>query len=171
VREFYGSLQMNAVGKLMNHATIVGIYVSDRATVMPQPVEFAEVTKLGLVGDRYHQQKGTFSNSNPNESGRALTLIESEALKKYAVKYGVDLSPAEARRNLVTQGVPLNDLVGQEFYIGEVRVKGIRLCHPCQHLQHLTQKSVLEGLEQCGGLRADILNEGVIRVGDEVHFF
>jgi MOSC domain-containing protein YiiM len=152
----------------MNAATIVGIYISGTAKVMPQSVEFAEATHSGLVGDRYHRQQGTFSTADPKETGRALTLVESEALERYEEKYGVVLSPAEARRNLVTQGVSLNDLMGKEFYIGEVRVKGIRLCHPCQHLQQVTGKAVLAGLDQCGGLRADILSEGVIRVGDRI---
>jgi MOSC domain-containing protein YiiM len=68
----------------------------------------------------------------------------------------------------VTQGIALNDLIGKEFYIGEVQVKGIRLCAPCQHMQKLTGKPVLEGLENSGGLRVDILQGGVIKKGDRI---
>jgi MOSC domain-containing protein YiiM len=149
-------------------ALIVGIYISEQATVLPHRVETAEVTRSGLVGDRYYHQQGTFSTDDPDDAGRSLTLIEQEALEKYAAQYGVDLSAAEARRNLITQGVALNDLVDREFYIGTVRAKGIRLCHPCQHLQRLTGKPVLAGLENCGGLRADVLESGTIRVGDGI---
>jgi MOSC domain-containing protein YiiM len=152
----------------MDSATIIGIYISEQATAMLHSVESAEVTCLGVVGDRYYHQAGTFSTDDPNDAGRALTLIEQEALEKYAAEYGVDLFAAEVRRNLITQGVALNDLVDREFYIGAVRAKGIRLCHPCQHLQQLTEKPVLAGLENCGGLRADVLEAGMIRVGDGI---
>jgi MOSC domain-containing protein YiiM len=152
-----------------NTAMIIGIYISDRATTLPHAVESAEaVAGLGLVGDRYHQQQGTFSTTEPNDTGRALTLIENEAIEQFRTIYGMDLSPEEARRNLVTQGVALNDLIGKEFYIGEVRVKGVRVCAPCKHMQMITGKPVLEGLANSGGLRADILQDGVIVRGDRI---
>jgi MOSC domain-containing protein YiiM len=154
----------------MNNPTIIGIYITDRPTLLPHAVESAEaVAGLGLIGDRYHQQQGTFSTHDPmNDPGRALTLIENEAIEQFNKAYDMDLSPEEARRNLVTQGIALNDLIGKEFYIGEVQVKGIRLCAPCQHMQKLTGKPVLEGLENSGGLRVDILQGGVIRKGDRI---
>jgi MOSC domain-containing protein YiiM len=122
----------------------------------------------GLTGDRYARKRGTFSATEPKHSGRALTLIESEALEAFKARYELDLSPAEARRNLVTVGIRLNDLVGKKFYVGTVLVAGVRLCDPCSHLQKLTQKPVLAGLDQWGGLRADILSTGVIQVGDTI---
>jgi MOSC domain-containing protein YiiM len=153
----------------MNDPMIVGIYITDRATVLPHAVESAEaVAGLGLVGDRYHLQQGTFSTTDPNDMGRDLTLIENEAIEQFRTTYGMDLTPEEARRNLVTQGVALNDLIGKEFYIGEVRVKGIRVCAPCKHMQTITGKPVLEGLANSGGLRADILQGGVIGKGDRI---
>ena len=81
-----------------------------------------------------------------------------------------DLSAAVAGsgRNIVTRNVPLNHLVGKEFTIGEVRIRGIRLCEPCDHLQKLTGKKVLKGLIHRGGLRAQILTKGTIRVGDKI---
>jgi MOSC domain-containing protein YiiM len=152
----------------MDSAIIIGIYISEKAAILPHSIESAEVTRLGVVGDRYYHQAGTFSTNDPTDAGRSLTLIEQEALEKYAAEYGVDLSAAEVRRNVITQGIALNDLVDREFYIGAVRAKGIRLCHPCRHLQQLTEKPVLAGLENCGGLRADVLEAGVIRVGDRI---
>jgi MOSC domain-containing protein YiiM len=110
-------------------------------------------------------QQGTFSKALPNFE---LTLIEAEAIEALKRDYDVDLAPGEARRNVVTDGVPLNHLVGHEFQIGEVRVRGIRLCEPCGHLQALTGRPVIKGLRHRGGLRAQILNQGVIRVGDVV---
>jgi MOSC domain-containing protein YiiM len=78
------------------------------------------------------------------------------------------LDPVETRRNLLTSGVALNDLVGKEFQIGAVRLKGVRLAEPCNHLERLTQPGVLKGLVHRAGLRADILDEGVLRVGDAI---
>jgi MOSC domain-containing protein YiiM len=74
----------------------------------------------------------------------------------------------DARRNIVTRGIDLNALVGERFAVGEVQCLGQRLCEPCAHLQRLTQPGTLRGLVHRGGLRADILAGGVIRVGDEI---
>ena len=82
--------------------------------------------------------------------------------------YQMQLAPGEARRNVVTRGVPLNHLVGKEFSIGDVRVRGIRLCEPCDHLQKVTGKSVIKSFLHRGGLRAQILSEGIIRVGTTI---
>ena len=68
----------------------------------------------------------------------------------------------------MTRNVPLNHLVGKEFAIGDVRLRGIRLCEPCDHLQRVTGKSLIKGLLHRGGLRAQILTQGTIRVGDVI---
>src|ERR1700730_957102 len=80
---------------------------------------------VGLEGDRYAKRQGTFFKPLPDFE---LTLIEAEAVEALKRDYGVDITPGEARRNLVTRGVPLNHLVGHEFQIGEVKIRGIRLC-------------------------------------------
>lgn len=120
---------------------------------------------VGLEGDRYARQRGTFSKPVPDCE---LTLIEAEAIEALKRDYQLELAPGEARRNVVTRDVPLNHLVGREFSIGGVRVRGIRLCEPCDHLQKLTGKPVIKGLLHRGGLRAQILTEGTIGVGDTV---
>ena len=83
-------------------------------------------------------------------------------------EYKVSLAPGEPRRNVVTRDVPLNHLVGRDFMIGGVTVHGIRLCEPCSHLEGLTGSPVIKALRHRGGLRAQILTQGVIRVGDAV---
>ena len=110
-------------------------------------------------------RQGTFFKDLPD---RELTLIEAEAIEALKLEYEIDLSPGDARRNLVTRGVPLNHLVGKEFKIGSVRIKGIRLCEPCTHLEALTKLKLTQGLRHRGGLRAQILSEGVIFVGDVI---
>ena len=82
--------------------------------------------------------------------------------------YGIELDPGEARRNVLTRGIGLSHLVGLTFQVGEVHLHGIRLCEPCGHLEELTGKEVRPGLVHRGGLRAQILTEGEIRVGDSI---
>jgi MOSC domain-containing protein YiiM len=122
----------------------------------------------GLRGDRYARGAGTFSD--PSGRGYDLTLVEAEALEELAAG-GVALAPAEARRNLVVRGIPLDDLIGRRFRVGEVECFGQRRCEPCAHLERLTRTGVLRGLVHCGGLRADVLSDGEIRVGDSVDAF
>ena len=120
---------------------------------------------VGLEGDRYALKQGTFFKPEPDFE---LTLIEAEAVESAQLEHGLKLVPGDARRNLVTRGVSLNPLVGHEFQIGSVRVRGIRLCEPCSHLQALTGQPVIRALPHRAGLRAQILSEGPIRVGDPV---
>ena len=119
----------------------------------------------GLEGDRYFDGVGTFS-PEPRKPDFELTLIEEENVSAFTQRSGLPFSPAHARRNVVTRGVRLNDMVGREFFIGAVRVRGLRLCEPCSHLAKLTFSAALTGLVHQGGLRAQILSEGEIRVGD-----
>jgi MOSC domain-containing protein YiiM len=119
----------------------------------------------GLEGDRYFDGRGTFSN--PHARGVDLTLIEAEVLDELTLPAG-RLAPEDARRNVVTRGIDLNALVGKRFRIGEVACMGQRLCEPCAHLERLTQPGALRELVHRGGLRADVLTDGIIRHGDEV---
>jgi len=120
----------------------------------------------GLEGDRYFRAEGTYSD-RPGLA-REITLIESEAIDALARDNKIAIRAGDARRNVVTRGVPLNHLVGQDFLIGRVRLRGIRLCEPCSHLEGLTRRGVLAGLIHRGGLRAQILNAGEIHVGDRI---
>lgn len=120
----------------------------------------------GLEGDRYHAGKGTFFE--PGKNGQELTLIEEESLAALERETGVELPWADARRNVVTEGIDLNVLVGRRFHVGAVECVGRRLAEPCAHLARLTEPGVLRGLVHRGGLRADILEDGDISVGDAV---
>lgn len=119
----------------------------------------------GIAGDRYFARTGTFSVSE--QHGQQLTLIEGEVLDALRDE-GLALTPADARRNVVTRGIDLNALVGVEFRLGAVRCVGRRLCEPCSHLQRLTGEALLRPLVHRGGLRADILTDGTVRVGDAI---
>ena len=95
---------------------IINIFISEKANKLPVPVDVAEtITNRGLSGDRYYHKTGTYSDVEPKSPGRELTLIELEVLEQLEFDYGITLSGAEARRNIVTQGIFLNDLVGKRF--------------------------------------------------------
>ena len=126
-----------------------------------QSVESVQAeTGKGLQGDRY------YSKGEKPDPARQVTLIESEAIQAVQHEASISLTPGASRRNLVTQGVPLNHLVGKEFYVGKVKLRGIRLCEPCKHLSEMTQPGVLPALVHRGGLRAEILTSGKIQIGD-----
>jgi MOSC domain-containing protein YiiM len=135
--------------------SVEGIHIAPVESELPHAVGSVEVTADGMVGDRY-------------ASARNLTLVEAEALEGLLADTGIEMSPAEVRRQVLTRGIALNELVGQRFRVGEVECVGEELCEPCNHLQSLTKPGVLRGLVHRGGLRADIVQGGRIAVGDEI---
>ena len=142
--------------------TVEGIFVAPSAGAAPEHLEAARaIAGQGLERDRHTTGRGTFP-SGP--SGSALTLIAAEVCESF----DPNLGPQEHRRNLVTRGIDLNALVGHEFTIGAVRCRGVRLCEPCRVVDGYATRPVLRALVHRGGLRADILEDGVIGVGDQV---
>src|SRR5207249_7406613 len=110
----------------------------------------------GLEGDRYATGRGHYS-PRPSQGGREITLIETETIDALG-DLGVKVSAAETRRNVATRGVPLNHLVDRVFRVGEVRLRGTRLCEPCKYLDGLTRDGVMAAFVHRGGLRAQILS-------------
>ena len=121
----------------------------------------------GLEGDRYFKGLGTFS-PNPRKPDFEVTLIEQEKVEAFTAESGLPFTSAHARRNLVTEDVDLNALVGRDFMVGVVRLRGVRLCEPCAYLAKISFPETLKGLVHKGGLRAQIVSEGIIRVGDQI---
>ena len=151
----------------MGQGTVVSIHGAAAAGGrMALLREVRALTSKGLEGDRYFSQAGTFSDE-PG-LGRDATLIEIETIEALKRDYGIELNPGDSRRNIVTRGVPLNHLVGREFRVGKVTLRGSRLCEPCSHLEKLSHKGVQRGLIHRGGLSAHILTDGTIRVGDTI---
>ncbi|MFC6988087.1 MOSC domain-containing protein [Haloplanus sp. GCM10025708] len=124
------------------------------------------VAGAGLRGDRYFDAGGTFSDVPGG--GHDLTLAEAEAIEAVEREAGISLGFDEHRRNVTTRGVALNHLVGRRFRVGDVVCEGVRLCEPCSHLENLTEDGVGDALVHRGGLRADVVEGGEIRVGDDV---
>ena len=138
------------------------VWIAPDAGEEGRSLETAHVVPgVGIDGDRYTTGRGTFASGRP---GGALTLIEAEVCESF----DPPLEPGEHRRNLVTRGVRLNGLVGANFTIGSVRCRGIRLCEPCATLHRYADRPILRALVHRGGLRADALEPGDIRVGDPI---
>ena len=148
----------------MADGRVEGIYIKPARGERPRPVDEVKATAgVGLDGD-YHVEAGDIPEPG---KGYQLTLITREEIEEVALE-GLTLRPGEARRQLETRGVNLKALIGKRFRVGDVECVGIRVCPPCQPLQNMTGKPVLLGLKGKGGLRADIVSGGVIRVGDEI---
>ena len=142
--------------------TVEAIWVSARAGEPAQALESVHaLAGYGLEGDRHVTGKGTFPSGL---AGSALTLVEAEVCEAFEPP----LEPDEHRRNVLTRGIALNQLVGHEFTIGGVPCRGMRLCEPCTVIERYASRPILRALVHRGGLRADILEDGEIRVGDEV---
>lgn len=140
---------------------VEGIFVTSEHGELPVAVPSVRaVAGQGLEGNRY------FFDQAP--AGRAITLIAAEAVEALEAEHGISVEPAATRRNVLTRGIDVNALVGRRFRIGEVECEGVELCEPCLHLQSMTQPGVIDGLVHRGGLNANILEGGDIRVGDPV---
>ena len=144
------------------------IHLVPTAEAAPTPVNSVRAEAgLGLEGDRYHAQMGSFSGDG--RSGREVTLIASEAIEALEAEFGVKLAPGQSRRNITTFGIDLNGFVDKELRVGDVVMRGTRLCEPCQGLEdYIGQPNVIKGLVHRGGLRCEIVSGGMIRVGDQI---
>ena len=115
----------------------------------------------GVIGDRHFDDF--------NDPYCQLSLIESENIDYYNFKYGLNIPYINFRRNIVTKGIQLNELVGKKIKIGNVNIEGIDLCRPCRHLtEMLGQENILKEFLRMGGLRCQILSSSQIKIGDEI---
>ena len=115
----------------------------------------------GVVGDRHFKEF--------NDPYNQLSLIESENIDYYNIKFGSNIPYLDFRRNVVTKGIQLNDLVGKKLLVGNVEVEGIDLCRPCRHLTEvLGQDNILKEFLRRGGLRCQVLSSSSIKIGDEI---
>ena len=119
------------------------------------------IAKKGIVGDRHFHEF--------NDPYNQLSLIESENIDEYNIKFGLEILYVDFRRNIVTKGIQLNDLIGKKLSVGNVKLEVIDLCRPCRHLtEMLDQKNVLKEFLRKGGIRCQILSSSKINVGDKI---
>ena len=153
----------------MTDSSVLSIHIAPKAEAPMLAVDEVRAEPgRGLTGDRYASKTGTYSET-PG-TGREVTLIESEQLALVEREFPVKLGPGESRRNITTRGVDLNALVDREFRVGEVVLRGTRLCEPCDYVAKLTGNAdnLVKALVHRGGLRCDIVRGGTIRVGDKI---
>ena len=143
-------------------ASVKSICTSPVAGGEPVSVNSVQtISGQGIKGDRYCGQD--------TDPARQLTLIESEVIDQFNQETGSEFHHAMFRRNLVTEGIQLNNLVGKTFYIGEVKLCGKELCEPCLYLQEtLKIVDLVKRLTHKGGLCCEILTSGTIRQGDNL---
>jgi MOSC domain len=152
----------------MFRGKVVAIYTApEKGAPMESRDGVGATAGVGLDGDRYATGEGKYTRSD-DDGKRAVTLIEREAVVAAGREYQIEIGEHEARRNLVTEGVPLNHLVGRTFRVGDVVLRGFKLAEPCTYLEGLTRPGVRRALVHRAGLRAEILKGGVIHVGDRV---
>ncbi len=146
---------------------VTGIYIAERgARPLPRAAVEAQANK-GIVGDRYYNGEGTFSRKLEGNRKSEITFIAAEEIDRFNTGQGEALGYGDARRNIVTQGIELHELIGKEFTIGAARFMGIERCEPCAHLAATVNSKVLPHLAHTG-LRAAILESGIIEVGNEI---
>ncbi len=144
--------------------TVLKLGISSSNNKDIEEVDFIEVlANKGIIGDRHFNEF--------NDPYCQLSLIESENIDEYNLKYGLNIPYLNFRRNIVTKGIRLNNLIGKRLKIGNVEVEGIDLCRPCRHLtEKLNQENILKEFLRKGGLRCQILSSSKILVGDKISF-
>ena len=141
---------------------VIKIGITEKNNQKIQEVQTIKViANQGIVGDRHFKEF--------NDPFNQLSLIESENIDYYNIKYGLNIPYIDFRRNIITKGIKLNDLVGKKLKIGSVVVEGMDLCRPCRHLnESLNQHNILKEFLRKGGLRCQILTSSSINIGDKI---
>ena len=150
----------------LRSGSVVALFIVDRrAATMKKVEQLNALAGQGIEGDRYFLGTGTYSKKP--EPGRQVTLIESEVLESLKDRFGITVKPEESRRNVLTRGIEINDLVGTEFFVGTVRLRAHRITQPCLYLEKLLdQPGLYQELWDKGGISCEILSDGVIKEGD-----
>ena len=144
----------------MSNVFKIGITKKNNET-MEEVSSIEVLANKGIVGDRHFNEF--------NDPYCQLSLIESENIDYYNLRYGLNIPYLDFRRNVVTKGIRLNELIGKKFVIGKVKVEGIDLCRPCRHLtEMLNQDNILKEFLRKGGLRCQILSSSMINIGDNI---
>ena len=119
------------------------------------------VAGKGVLGDRHFKDY--------NDPYNHLSIIESESIDEYNKKYNLNIPYLNFRRNIVTRGIKLNDLIGKKMIINNVQLDVVDLCRPCRHLsEKLEKNNIIKEFLRKGGIRCEILNDGKISIGDQL---
>ena len=151
---------------MIGTGSVVGLYTVDRmAAPMKRMEQLNALAGLGIEGDRYFLGTGTYSKKP--EPGRQITLIESEVLEWLKDEFEITVKPEESRRNVLTRGIGINDLIATEFFVGPVLLWAHRITQPCPYLEKLLDRPGLyQALWDKGGISCEILSDGIIKEGN-----
>lgn len=145
------------------------LHRTPRAFLPMEPFsELKLIAGMGVEGDRYMAGHETGFYSHKSEEGRQITLFELETLEALSRDHHISLAPADHRRNVTVEGVPLNHLVGRRFWLGETLLEATRLSTPCRHIEEILGKPVFDPLINRSGVNCKILQGGTVHVGDVV---
>lgn len=148
---------------MTRHGHVVDVYIGPEPERPMQRVsEVVAVAGRGLEGDRHFQ---AISNGQPTAE---ITLIESEAIEAATAESGVEIQLEDTRRNIITSGVRLAELLGKRFRVGDAEIEALEPNPPCRHLAELAGKPLLKPLARRGGVRGRIVKGGVIGTGDPI---
>ena len=144
--------------KIMPEVFKIGIAKNDDQRI-EEVKQISLIAGKGILGDLHFHEY--------NDARKQLTLIESENIDYYNKSFNLNIPYLSFKRNIITKGIQLNDLVGKKLLIGKIELRGIDLCRPCKNLQEiLKQNNIIKEFLRKGGLRCEILNNGIINVGD-----
>jgi MOSC domain-containing protein YiiM len=147
---------------------VEAIYIAERSgQPMRAVTEVEGAAGRGLLGDR-HCRPADAPPLAPNDRVPDISLVEAEVLASLLADHEIDLPPSQTRRNIITRGVRLQSLIGRRFRLGGLVCEGVEICEPCVHVQQKVGKPILRPLVHRGGLRARILEGGVVRTGDQI---
>lgn len=157
---------------MKGNGVVTSIHISGVEGGELRPLTEAEIVAgRGMKGDRYYLKED-------KDPGQELTLVEAEQVEQFNTQTGLSIAPHETRRNIVTRGIALNELVGVDFMVGEAEVRGIELCEPCKYMAGILASrysipshsipGIVAGLAHRAGLRVKILGSGTVRVGDSI---
>jgi hypothetical protein len=151
--------------------TIVDILIANNAK---EPLfhlnEVSIVENKGIIGDRYFHEVGSYSERLKDKHDFHVTLIEVEEIESFNKLTGLNYKSGIFRRNIVTKGIKLNNLVGKEFEINGVKLIGMRLCEPCKMLSSIIGDEFLTKMAHKAGLRAKVLHSGDVKIGDIIKY-
>jgi MOSC domain-containing protein YiiM len=154
----------------MFQGKLLAIAIAKQAKGVMENVEAIEVVAgEGLRWDRYGAGIGAAQFKGRRKPENEVTLIAREAIEAANDEFNLTIEHLDTRRNLLTEGVPLNDLIGRTFRVGGVVLKGLELCEPCGYLERRTFVGIKQALNHRGGLRCCVVEGGEVRVGDCVN--
>jgi len=150
-------------------ATVENIFITKTRREQPYEIEAAKLEAgKGIVGDRYHERALEFLAVGDQVPSNHISVISKEELAGFLERNNAEIDYADFRRNVLTSGIDLRELIGRQFKLGSALCQGIEDCDPCVFLAATVHRSVLPEMKEKAGLRAIILEDGDLKIGDTI---